>query len=238
MGSQNGSGRGRGRGIGGGQAQAMLGSGTQGGLTQTQAQSAMAQKLSKEADQYAKQKLGITSVGPPDQQKIVSTVEKDQMYGSEYAAARKEYLEARGLDYSDATTTGLEREVQAMGTNVPLSEKMFESQQKFGKAALGLVGVMTGSPLLLASSYGLMGKQYEPNVTTVGRSSVSIASRQGRNKTPTTPVGSNIRTRTTDSQKVNQKAARLRKASADDERQFMTSSGKTISGRMKGFLAN
>jgi len=235
MGSQNGSGRGRDRGIGGGQAQAMLGSGTQGGLTQTQAQSTLAKDIAQKADEYAAKKLGIRTVGPPDQTKTVSMKETDQMYGTEYADARKEYLQSRGITYNDATSTQLEREVQNIGTNTPLSEKMFESQKTFARSALGILSAMTGSSLLGGAAYGVGKKPY---IATVGRSSTSISQSRGRDKTPTPPVGSNIRTTTTDSQKVNQKATRLRKASADDERQFMTSSGKTISGRMKGFLAN
>jgi len=131
------------------------------------------------ADQYARKKLGIvtTVAGPVKGAStsvtgFYSTKSKDQMYGSEYQAARGEYLASQGLatarTVTDATgktyTTydpAIKKDGKLVYTNesrgameaakrepIPLSRQMYDSQKRVGATAFGIMGAMMGMPTL------------------------------------------------------------------------------------------
>ena len=126
-------------------------------------QNAKIKRAGKKADEFAREKLGITQTGNA----IFATQGENvagQMYGSEYQKARNEYLASqglgtlnketgsftagvqtdKGLTFTD-TTRGSYREANRY--RIPLSKQMFESQQKF---QMGLAGVtaLAGIPLI------------------------------------------------------------------------------------------
>jgi len=128
-------------------------------------QNAKIKRAGKKADEFAREKLGITQIGKDGA--FVATQGANvagQMYGSEYQKARNEYLASqgfgtinkdtgsftpaiqtdKGLTFTD-TTRGAYREANRY--RIPLSKQMFESQQKF---QMGLAGVtaLAGVPLI------------------------------------------------------------------------------------------
>ena len=105
------------------------------------------------ADQYAQNKLGITTTvaGPvaganTTPTGFYSTTSSNQMYGSEYASARNEYLASQGLGTMQANgsfTTGVQTDKGLTFTSaardaynaskrepMPLSRQMYDSQQR------------------------------------------------------------------------------------------------------------
>tara|TARA_R100000353_G_scaffold38890_1_gene30859 strand:- start:1837 stop:2574 length:738 start_codon:yes stop_codon:yes gene_type:complete len=124
-------------------------------------QNAKIKRAGKKADEFAREKLGITQTGNAI---FATNTAGNQMYGSEYQKARNEYLASqglgtinketgsftagvqtdKGLTFTD-TTRGAYREANRY--RIPLSKQMFESQQKF---QMGLAGVtaLAGVPLI------------------------------------------------------------------------------------------
>ena len=124
-------------------------------------QNAKIKRAGKKADEFAREKLGITQTGNAI---FATNTGGNQMYGSEYQKARNEYLASqglgtinketgsftpgvqtdKGLTFTD-TTRGAYREANRY--RIPLSKQMFESQQKF---QMGLAGVtaLAGVPLI------------------------------------------------------------------------------------------
>ena len=123
------------------------------------------------ADQYARKKLGIvtTVAGPVKGASssltgFYSTKSKDQMYGSEYQAARNEYLASQGLgtmQKNGSFTTGVQTDKGLVFTSqareayeaskrepIPLSRQMYDSQKRVGATAFGIMGAMMGMPTL------------------------------------------------------------------------------------------
>ena len=131
------------------------------------------------ADKYAQEKLGIsgpnimnTPAGQVVTKGFTSSTVSNQMYGSEYQAARGEYLSSQGLatarTVTDATgktyTTydpAIKRDGKLVYTNesrgameaakrepIPLSRQMYDSQKRVGATAFGIMGAMMGMPTL------------------------------------------------------------------------------------------
>lgn len=147
------------------------------------------------ADQYAKDKLGIrTTVAGPvtgastSPTGFISTTSSNQMYGTEYQAARGEYLASQGLatartitdNFGNSYTTydpAIKRDGKLVYTNesraameaakrepVPLSRQMYDSQQKFTQIA-GVIGTaLTGMPSFFSAAYYASKKPYSKYV--------------------------------------------------------------------------
>ncbi len=124
-------------------------------------QNAKIKRAGKEADKFAREKLGITQTGNAI---FATNTGGNQMYGSEYQKARNEYLASQGLGTINKETGSFTPGVQtdkgltftdttrsayreANRYRIPLSKQMFESQQKF---QMGLAGVtaLAGIPFI------------------------------------------------------------------------------------------
>ena len=167
------------------------------------------------ADQYARKKLGIvtTVAGPVKGAStsvtgFYSTKSKDQMYGSEYQAARGEYLSSQGLatarTVTDATgktyTTydpAIKKDGKLVYTNesrgameaakrepIPLSREMYESQQKTKLVLGALATAASGMTAFFSSAY--LSNKATPYSTYVQ----NFYDTANRSKTTTVPVSS------------------------------------------------
>ena len=148
------------------------------------------------ADKYAQEKLGIsgpnimnTPAGQVVTKGFTSSTVSNQMYGSEYQAARGEYLSSQGLatarTVTDATgktyTTydpAIKRDGKLVYTNesrgameaakrepIPLSRQMYDSQKRVGATAFGIMGAMMGMPTLgLTLAANIYNKPYSSYV--------------------------------------------------------------------------
>ena len=128
------------------------------------------------ADQYAQKKLGITTTvaGPvaganTTPTGFYSTTSSNQMYGSEYASARNEYLASQGLGTMQANgsfTTGVQTDKGLTFTSaardaynaskrepIPLSRQMYDSQQTFKTIAGALATGISGMPSFFSAAY-------------------------------------------------------------------------------------
>ena len=144
--------------------------------TATQVKSDLYTSIGKQADKYAQEKLGIiTTVAGPVQGAstsptgFISTKSSDQMYGTEYQAARNEYLASQGLgtvQKNGSFTTGVQtdkglvfkstaREAyeSAKAEPIPLSREMYESQQKTKLALGALATAASGMTVFFSSAY-------------------------------------------------------------------------------------
>jgi len=122
------------------------------------------------ADEYAKNKLGITGpnvmntpAGTLVTKGFTSSTVPNQMYGAEYQAARNEYLASQGLGTVRADggfMTGVQTDKGLVFTSqaneaykasqrepIPLSKQMFESQQRF-TAGVAAVAALAGIPVM------------------------------------------------------------------------------------------
>jgi hypothetical protein len=128
------------------------------------------------ADQYAQEKLGIrTTVAGPvkgastSPTGFISTTSSNQMYGSEYQAARNEYLASQGLgtvQKNGSFITGVQTDKGLVFTSqareayeaskrepIPLSREMYESQQKTNLAFGALATAASGMTAFFSSAY-------------------------------------------------------------------------------------
>lgn len=128
------------------------------------------------ADQYAQNKLGITTTvaGPvaganTTPTGFYSTTSSNQMYGNEYASARNEYLASQGLGTMQANgsfTTGVQTDKGLTFTSaardaynaskrepMPLSRQMYDSQQRFKTIAGALATGLSGMPSFFSAAY-------------------------------------------------------------------------------------
>jgi len=144
--------------------------------TATQVKSDLYTSIGKQADKYAKEKLGIiTTVAGPVQGAstsptgFISTKSSDQMYGTEYQAARNEYLASQGLgtvQKNGSFITGVQTDKGLVFTSqareayeaskrepIPLSREMYESQQKTKLALGALATAASGMTAFFSSAY-------------------------------------------------------------------------------------
>ena len=191
-------------------------------------QNAKIKRAGKKADEFAREKLGITQTGNAI---FATNTGGNQMYGSEYQKARNEYLASqglgtinketgsftagvqtdKGLTFTD-TTRGAYREANRY--RIPLSKQMFESQQKF---QMGLAGVtaLAGVPLIpsiLLSSSQTPYSSYINSTSTRGFYDFSDSPVPDKNKTQgmTPPEANEFNTMT----EAEREAERKRRAAA------------------------
>lgn len=214
------------------------------------------------ADQYARKKLGIvtTVAGPVKGAStsvtgFYSTKSKDQMYGSEYQAARNEYLASQGLgtvQKNGSFTTGVQTDKGLVFTSqareayeaskrepIPLSRQMYDSQKRVGATAFGIMGAMMGMPTLgLTLASNIYNKPYSSYVNLNRYNTyftpTSGGGRDGGGNTTTPSTGTTATPVIEDSAKkeASLKAARVKEMAAASKRQFYKISGKSISGKM------
>tara|TARA_A100001015_G_scaffold294255_1_gene371808 strand:- start:534 stop:1271 length:738 start_codon:yes stop_codon:yes gene_type:complete len=124
-------------------------------------QNAKIKRAGKKADEFARDKLGITQTNNAI---FATNTGGDQMYGSKYTQARNEYLASQGLGTlnkeTGSFTAGVQTDKGLTFTNetrgayreanryrIPLSKQMFDSQAKF---QMGLAGItaLAGVPMI------------------------------------------------------------------------------------------
>jgi hypothetical protein len=214
------------------------------------------------ADQYARKKLGIvtTVAGPVKGAStsvtgFYSTKSKDQMYGSEYQAARNEYLASQGLgtmQKNGSFTTGVQTDKGLVFTSqareayeaskrepIPLSRQMYDSQKRVGATAFGIMGAMMGMPTLgLTLASNIYNKPYSSYVNLNRYNTyftpTSGGGRDGGSNTTTSTTGTTATPVIEDSAKkqASLTAARVKEMAAASKRQFYKISGKSITGKM------
>jgi hypothetical protein len=215
------------------------------------------------ADQYAKKKLGITKTvaGPVKGASTsvtgyYSTKVPNQMYGSEYQAARNEYLASQGLgtiQKNGSFTTGVQTDKGLTFTTqarqayeaskrepIPLSRQMYESQRRVGATAFGILGAMMGMPTLGLTMAANMYKSSYANYINTNRQSTYFTPTSGGGRdsggqtTTTTATGDTASAVQEDASKKNAAltAARVKEMAAASKRQFYKISGKSITGKM------
>ena len=214
------------------------------------------------ADQYARKKLGIvtTVAGPVKGAStsvtgFYSTKSKDQMYGTEYQAARNEYLASQGLgtmQKNGSFTTGVQTDKGLVFTSqareayeaskrepIPLSRQMYDSQKRVGATAFGIMGAMMGMPTLgLTLAANIYNKPYSSYVNLNRYNTyftpTSGGGRDGGGNTTTPSTGTTATPVIEDSAKkeASLKAARVKEMAAASKRQFYKISGKSITGKM------
>jgi len=214
------------------------------------------------ADQYARKKLGIvtTVAGPVKGAStsvtgFYSTKSKDQMYGSEYQAARNEYLASQGLgtmQKNGSFTTGVQTDQGLVFTSqareayeaskrepVPLSRQMYDSQKRVGATAFGIMGAMMGMPTLgLTLASNIYNKPYSSYVN-LNRYNTYFTPTSGGGRdgggdtttTTTTDTATPVQEDATRKEKA-LTAARVKEMAAASKRQFYKISGKSIAGKM------
>ena len=218
------------------------------------------------ADQYARKKLGITpTVSNPNQplsqsniSGYYSTTSKNQMYGSEYQAARNEYLASQGLgtmQKNGSFTTGVQTDKGLVFTSkareayeaskaekMPLSRQMYDSQKLISSTAFAVMGALIGMPTLgITVGSSIYNKPYGSTVT-LGRSNATYLNQafnnQGNNQSTTTnnTTANNTTATTTgsvtDDMSQQAKYARSMREAAGSARKFYKISGKSITGKM------
>lgn len=214
------------------------------------------------ADEYAKDKLGITKTvaGPikgasTSVTGYYSTKVPNQMYGAEYQAARNEYLASKGLGTVRADggfMTGVQTDKGLVFTSqankayeaskrepIPLSRQMYDSQKMVGATAFGVLGAMMGMPTLGLSMAGNIYKSSYANYIKTNRQSTYFTPTGGGgggggNQTTTTATGDTAKPIQEDSTKKDSAltAARVKEMAASSRRQFYKISGKSITGKM------
>ena len=134
------------------------------------------------ADQYAKNKLGITGpnvsyeAGQVVTRGFTSSTVPSQMYGADYQAARNEYLASQGLGTVRADggfMAGVQTDKGLTFTNatrgayeaskrepMPLSRQMYDSQQRFKQIAGAIATGFTGMPSFYTAAYMSSRKPY------------------------------------------------------------------------------
>jgi len=147
-----------------------------GGTPTYNADQIRANRVAKQADKYAQEKLGITApnvynspAGTVVTKGFTSSTVPSQLYGDKYQAARNEYLASRGLGTVRAdggymagvqtdkglvfTTEGRNAYNASRNTPMPLSKEMFESQQRFKTIAGALLTGISGMPSFFSAAY-------------------------------------------------------------------------------------
>lgn len=204
------------------------------------------------ADQYAREKLGITAkVSNPNQplsqsniSGYYSTKVSNQMYGSEYQQARNEYLASQGLgtmQKNGSFTTGVQTDKglvftstankayeAAKAESMPLSRQMYDSQKLISSTAFAVMGALVGLPSLgMAGANYIYNKPYSSTVT-LGRTNATYSNQTPSSKdsggTEQVVADQTSTTTATTSTKANNYVAKL------------AGSGMNVSGSKRTFL--
>ena len=218
------------------------------------------------ADQYAQKKLGITTTvaGPvaganTTPTGFYSTTSSNQMYGSEYASARNEYLASQGLGTMQANgsfTTGVQTDKGLTFTSaardaynaskrepMPLSRQMYDSQQRFKTIAGALATGLSGMPSFFSAAYYTSKKPYSQYVADyysgskrgvgTGQNNVSTNKTEAP-ITNTNQMTENMTQASAGNQTAKNRLANLAKSdSGSPNRKFLQSSAQTFLGKMK-----
>lgn len=218
------------------------------------------------ADQYAQNKLGITTTvaGPvaganTTPTGFYSTTSSNQMYGSEYASARNEYLASQGLGTMQANgsfTTGVQTDKGLTFTSaardaynaskrepMPLSRQMYDSQQRFKTIAGALATGLSGMPSFFSAAYYTSKKPYSQYVADyysgskrgvgTGQNNVSTNKTEAP-ITNTNQMTENMTQASAGNQTAKNRLANLAKSdSGSPNRKFLQSSAQTFLGKMK-----
>ena len=184
-----------------------------------------------------------------------STKVPNQMYGTEYQAARNEYLASQGLgtmQKNGSFTTGVQTDKGLVFTSqarqayeaskrepIPLSRQMYESQRRVGATAFGILGAMMGMPTLGLTMAANMYKSSYANYINTNRQSTyftptSGGGRDSGGQTTTTTTGDTASAVQEDATRKEKAltAARVKEMAAASKRQFYKISGKSITGKM------
>lgn len=218
------------------------------------------------ADQYAQKKLGITApnvmntpAGTLVTKGFTSSTSSNQMYGSEYASARNEYLASQGLgtmQTNGSFTTGVQTDKGLTFTSaardaynasrrepIPLSKEMFESQQKFKTIAGALATGLSGMPSFFSAAYYSSKQPYSQYVADyysgskrgvgTGQNNVSTNKTEAP-ITNTNQMTENMTQASAGNQTAKNRLANLAKSdSGSPNRKFLQSSAQTFLGKMK-----
>ena len=240
-------------------------SSSKGGMSNKTAQSSAVVQGIK-ADQYAQNKLGITTTvaGPvaganTTPTGFYSTTSSNQMYGSEYASARNEYLASQGLGTMQANgsfTTGVQTDKGLTFTSaardaynaskrepMPLSRQMYDSQQRFKTIAGALATGLSGMPSFFSAAYYTSKKPYSQYVADyysgskrgvgTGQNNVSTNKTEAP-ITNTNQMTENMTQASAGNQTAKNRLANLAKSdSGSPNRKFLQSSAQTFLGKMK-----
>jgi hypothetical protein len=240
-------------------------SSSKGGMSNKTAQSSAVVQGIK-ADQYAQKKLGITTTvaGPvaganTTPTGFYSTTSSNQMYGSEYASARNEYLASQGLGTMQANgsfTTGVQTDKGLTFTSaardaynaskrepMPLSRQMYDSQQRFKTIAGALATGLSGMPSFFSAAYYTSKQPYSQYVADyysgskrgvgTGQNNVSTNKTEAP-ITNTNQMTENMTQASAGNQTAKNRLANLAKSdSGSPNRKFLQSSAQTFLGKMK-----
>tara|TARA_R110002012_G_scaffold8824_6_gene40497 strand:- start:2201 stop:2941 length:741 start_codon:yes stop_codon:yes gene_type:complete len=240
-------------------------SSSKGGMSNKTAQSSAVVQGIK-ADQYAQKKLGITApnvmntpAGTLVTKGFTSSTSSNQMYGSEYASARNEYLASQGLgtmQTNGSFTTGVQTDKGLTFTSaardaynasrrepIPLSKEMFESQQKFKTIAGALATGLSGMPSFFSAAYYSSKQPYSQYVADyysgskrgvgTGQNNVSTNKTEAP-ITNTNQMTENMTQASAGNQTAKNRLANLAKSdSGSPNRKFLQSSAQTFLGKMK-----
>jgi len=240
------------------------------GSSAQKASNEKAKQTGAEANVYAKQKLGIrkTVAGPVEGARdsvtgFYSTTSPNQMYGTEYSAARNEYLASQGLgtmQKNGSFITGVQTDKGLVFTSeardaynasrkeeIPLSRQMYDSQKKFMNIAGAIATGLTGMPSFFSSAYYASKKPYSQYVDNYMNKAKTNLNRSSSNANKTTNNQQTITVK--DTPKVandfdaaargDQSALRRiealsrQKEAGSPNRKFLVSSAKTFLGRMQ-----
>lgn len=240
-------------------------SSSKGGMSNKTAQSSAVVQGIK-ANQYAQNKLGITTTvaGPvaganTTPTGFYSTTSSNQMYGSEYASARNEYLASQGLGTMQANgsfTTGVQTDKGLTFTSaardaynaskrepMPLSRQMYDSQQRFKTIAGALATGLSGMPSFFSAAYYTSKQPYSQYVADyysgskrgvgTGQNNVSTNKTEAP-ITNTNQMTENMTQASAGNQTAKNRLANLAKSdSGSPNRKFLQSSAQTFLGKMK-----
>ena len=226
-----------------------------------------ANKTAVAADAYAKKKLGIreTIAGPVQGARdtvtgFYSTEVSNQMYGTQYQAARNEYLASQGLgtmqkngsfitgvqtDKGLTFTSEANRAYQATkDRGIPLSRQMYDSQQKFIQVAGAIGTALTGMPSFFSAAYYASKKPYSKYVGEymsgakkgVDNQTITSSKNQTTIDIRDTPkVANDFDAAARGDEKALKRVQALAKSGegGSPNRKFLVSSAKTFLGKMK-----
>lgn len=241
-----------------------------GGTPTYNADKIKANRVAKEADKYAQNKLGITTTvaGPvagasSTPTGFYSTTSSNQMYGSEYQAARNEYLASQGLGTVRAdggymagvqtdkglvfTSEGRNAYNASRNISMPLSRQMYDSQQTFKQVTGAILTGLSGMPSFFSAAYYASRKPYSQYVGEymsgskkgVDNSTISPSKKNQNKKTITikdTPkVANDFDAAARGDEKALKRVQTLAKSgeAGSPNRKFLVSSAKTFLGKMK-----
>ena len=218
-------------------------------------------QLGANADAYAREKLGIQTTKGGFMDRNVTGYESTanpygdvtQSYGVDYNQLRGEYLATQGLAkarqrtdhmgktrtvYDSTTSLGRGAFLNAKYRKTPLSEEMFEGQQKTKQMLLGLGGIMSGMPLAFTSLYYASKRPYSESVSNYYNKGRTTSTQTNRNNKDAPSIAASEGQQSSYSQTAARNKYKAKRAttiatkSSEQGRALYASSNKLISGKM------